>query len=324
MVPLLLSKVLVAALAVVAAHSAFAQPAYPHKPIRIVAPIAPGGYDWIPRLLAPKLTARLGQPIVIENRVGANGNIAMDLVARAPADGHTLLFASTGALTINSSIYERMPMDPLKDLEPVALAGTTAMVWVANPGGSIRTMNDFVQQAKAAPGQLNLSMGASGSLNHLVFEGMRQRHRLDVTVVPHKTAPEAQLAVISGMLPIMVDAVSTASPHIRSGKLLPLAVTSAARVDTLPEVPSLKELGLDDREYLGWYAFMAPRGTPPEVIALLNQAINEAMKAPDVQERMRGAGTEPTQRTPEAFRQFMVEEQKKWGGIAKAGNVKVQ
>lgn len=318
------SKVCVAALTVVAAHCAFAQSAYPQKPIRIVAPIAPGGYDWIPRLLAPKLTARLGQPIVIENRVGANGNIAMDLVARAPADGHTLLFASTGALTINSSIYERMPMDPLKDLEPVALAGTTAMIWVATPGGSIRTMNDFVQQAKAAPGQLNLSMGASGSLNHLVFEGMRQRHRLDVTVVPHKTAPEAQLAVISGMLPIMVDAVSTASPHIKSGKLLPLAVTSAARVDSLPAVPSLKELGLDDREYLGWYAFMAPRGTPPEVIALLNQAINEAMRAPDVQERMRGAGTEPTQRTPEAFRQFMVDEQKKWGGIAKAGNVKVQ
>ena len=324
MIPSLVSKVLVAALTVVAAHGASAQSAYPNKPIRIVAPIAPGGYDWIPRLLAPALTAKLGQAIVVENRVGANGNIAMDLVARAPADGYTLLFASTGALTINSSIYERMPMDPLKDLEPVALAGTTAMIWVANPGGPIRTMNDFVQQAKAAPGKLDLSMGASGSLNHLVFEGMRQRHRLDVTVVPHKTAPEAQLAVISGMLPIMVDAVSTATPHIRSGKLLPLAVTSSTRVDTLPDVPSLKELGLDDREYLGWYAFMAPRGTPPHVIAQLNQAINEAMNAPDVQERMRGAGTAPTQRTPEELRQFMVDEQKKWGGIAKAGNVKVQ
>lgn len=324
MIQLLLSKILVVALTAAAAHGAAAQSAYPSKPIRIVTPIAPGGYEWIARLLAPKLMASLGQPIVIENRVGANGNIAMDLVAKAPADGHTLLFASTGALTINSSIYERMPMDPMKDLEPVALACTTAMLWVANPNGPIRTLGDFVQQAKAAPGKLDLSMGASGSLNHLVFEGMRQRHRLDVTVVPHKTAPEAQLAVISGMLPIMVDAVSTGAPHVKSGKLLPLAVTSATRVEALPNVPTAKELGLDDREYLGWYAFMAPRGTPPQVIAQLNQAINEALKAPDVQEKMRGAGTEPTQRTPEEFRHFMVDEQKKWGGIAKAGNVKVQ
>lgn len=324
MIPLLFSRFLAVALTAVVAQGAFAQAAYPTKPIRILTPIAPGGYEWIVRLLAPKLTASLGQPIVVENRVGANGNIAMDLVAKAPADGHTLLFASTGALTINSSIYERMPMDPLKDLDPVALAGTTAMLWVANPGGSIRTLNDFVQQAKAAPGKLNLSMGASGSLNHLVFEGLRQRHNLDVTVVPHKTAPEAQLAVVSGMLPIMVDAVSTGSAQVKSGKLLPLAVTSATRVDTLPNVPTVKELGLDDREYLGWYAFMAPRGTPPQVIAQLNQAINEALKAPDVQEKMRGAGTEPTQQTVEAFRHFMADETKKWGGIAKAGHVKVQ
>ncbi|MCJ0764795.1 Bug family tripartite tricarboxylate transporter substrate binding protein [Variovorax terrae] len=317
-------KACLAAWAAAAAHGAAAQPPYPSKPIRIVTPIAPGGYEWIARLLAPKLTASLGQPIVIENRVGANGNIAMDLVAKAPADGYTLLFASTGALTINTSIYERMPLDPMKDLEPVALAGTTAMLWVAHPGGPIRTLGDFVQQAQAAPGKLDLAMGASGSLNHLVFEGLRQRHRLDVTVVPHKTAPEAQLAVISGLMPIMVDAVSTGTAQVRSGKLLPLAVTSAARVDTLPNVPTVKELGLDDREYLGWYAFMAPRGTPPQVIAQLNQAINAALKAPDVQERMRSTGTEPTQRTPEELRRFMVEEQKKWGGIAKAGHVKVQ
>ncbi len=323
MLPSLLSRLLLVALSAVAAHGAWAQSAYPSKPIRVLTPIAPGGYEWIVRLLAPKLTAILGQPIVIENRVGANGNIAMDQVARAPADGHTLLFASTGALTINSSIYERMPMDPLKDLEPVALAGTTAMVWVSHPG-SMRTLNDFVQQAKAAPGKLNLSMGASGSLNHLVFEGMRQRQGLDVTVVPHETAPEAQLAVISGLLPIMVDAVSTATPRIRSGKLQPLAVTSASRLETLPDVPTVKELGLDEREYLGWYAFMAPRGTPPQVLTRLNQAINEALKAPDVQETMRAAGTTPTTGTIDGFRRFMADETKKWGGIAKAGNVKVQ
>lgn len=324
MLPSLLSRFFLLALAAVAAHGAWAQSTYPSKPIRVLTPIAPGGYEWIVRLLAPKLTAILGQPIVVENRVGANGNIAMDQVARAPADGHTLLFASTGALTINSSIYERMPMDPLKDLEPVALAGTTAMLWVAHPGGSIRTLNDFVQKAKASPGTLNLSMGASGSLNHLVFEGLSQRQGLDVTVVPHKTAPEAQLAVISGQLPIMVDAVSTATPHIKSGKLRPLAVTSASRVDTLPDVPTVKELGLDDREYLGWYAFMAPHGTPPQVLARLNQAINEALMAPDVQNTMRAAGTTPTTSTIDGFRRFMVDETKKWGGIAKAGHVKVQ
>ncbi|MBC7781497.1 MAG: tripartite tricarboxylate transporter substrate binding protein [Proteobacteria bacterium] len=303
---------------------AHAQPSFPQRTIRIVTHASPGTWDIYARVITPRLAEALGQPVIIENRVGANGNIAMLDVARAQPDGHTLLYAATGALTINTAVFEPMPLDPLKELDAVAIAATVPMIWVASPKSSVRSLVDYVKLARGAPGKVDFALAANGSLNHLIFEGLRQLQNLEIVTITYKSTPPAQQDVIAGNVPVMVDSLGAAMGHIRAGTVVPLAVTTRLRADSLPSVPTVIELGLDNREYTGWYGFLAPRGTPRDVVQRLNAEINRAMALPEPQEKIRALGAQPAAMTPDQFQKFMLDERSKWGAIAKAGNVRVQ
>jgi tripartite-type tricarboxylate transporter receptor subunit TctC len=314
---------LLAAAACAASAAAWGQ-GYPSRPIRIVTHSAPAGFEIYARMIAPILTESLGKPVVIENKVGANGNVAMIEVAKSAPDGHTILFAATGALTINTAIYDQMPFDPVTEFKPVVLAATVPMLWVASKKSDVRSMVEYIKRARANPGKMDFALAANGSLNHLVFEGLKQRLQLDIVTIAYKSTPGAQQDVIAGTIPVMVDSLGAASAHLRSGTMLPLAVTTKIRSEALPEVPTVMELGLDTREYTGWYGFLVPKDTPAEIVTRLNGEIAKALNTPAVVERIKAVGAIPGGGTPAEFGKFMADERDKWGSIARAANIRVQ
>lgn len=296
---------------------------WPSRPVRIVVPSVTGGFDSYARLKTPRLSAILGQPVIVENRPGANGNIGMQEVQRAAPDGHTILFAAIGSLSINVSVYRGMPLDPVEDLVAVACPVTSPMVWVANPESGPQSLPHLVARARAAPGRLDYALPSAGTVNHLIVEGFKLRHGLDIPAVPYRGTPPAQLDVVAGRVPVMVDSLGAGWAHISAGRLRPLAVTSRGRSPRAPEVPTAIELGLDETDYVAWYAYMAPKATPPEVVARLNTAINQVALEEAYAARLAemGAGTQAM--TPAAQLAFMVAERKKWGDIARAARVEV-
>lgn len=297
--------------------------AWPSRPVRIIVPSVTGGFDNYARLEAPRLGEILGVPVVVENRPGANGNIGMQEVQRAAPDGHTILFAAIGSLSINVSIYRGMPLDPVEDLAAVACPVTSPMVWVANPESGPRSLPQLVERARAAPGRLDYALPSAGTINHLIVEGFKLRHGLDIPAVPYRGTPPAQLDVVAGRVPVMVDSFGAGWAHISGGRLRPLAVTSRERSPRAPEVPTAIELGLDATDYVAWYAYMAPKATPPDLVAKLNAAINRVALEEAYVARLAemGAGTQAM--TPAAQLDFMVAERKKWGDIARAARVEV-
>jgi tripartite-type tricarboxylate transporter receptor subunit TctC len=297
--------------------------AWPSRPVRIIVPSVTGGFDNYARLKAPRLGEILGVPVVVENRPGANGNIGMQEVQRAAPDGHTILFAAIGSLSINVSIYRGMPLDPVEDLAAVACPVTSPMVWVANPESGPRSLPQLVERARAAPGRLDYALPSAGTINHLIVEGFKLRHGLDIPAVPYRGTPPAQLDVVAGRVPVMVDSLGAGWAHISGGRLRPLAVTSRERSPRAPEVPTAIELGLDATDYVAWYAYMAPKATPPDLVAKLNAAINRVALEEAYVARLAemGAGTQAM--TPPAQLDFMVAERKKWGDIARAARVEV-
>lgn len=298
-----------------------AEPAWPSRPVRLVVPSATGGYDVYARLMAPRLAELLGQPVVVDNRPGANGTIGMQEVLRSPADGHVLLFGHIGAITINVSVYPNMPFDPVEALAPIAVAVTSPLVWVVTPGAPFRDMPALVARVGAEPDRWNYALPSSGSINHLIVEDFKLRHRLVMPAVPYRGTPQAQMDVISGQVPIMVDSLGAGFGHISAGRVRALAVTSRARAERLPEVPSMVELGLDPREYVAWYAFMAPPATPPQVIARMNGAVNQVLREAPVAERLRELGAAGRITSPAETLAFLRTERDGWGAIAKAGKI---
>jgi tripartite-type tricarboxylate transporter receptor subunit TctC len=296
---------------------------WPNRPIRIVVPSVTGGFDNYARMKTPRLSELLGQTVVVENKPGANGNIGMQEVQRATPDGHTILFAAVGSLSINISIYRGMPLDPIDDLAAVACPVTSPMVWVANPDSGMRSLHDLVARARAEPGKLDYALPSAGTINHLIVEGFKQRHNLDMPAVPYRGTAPAQLDVVAGRVPVMVDSLGAGWGHISGGRLRPLALTSRERSPRAPEVPTAIELGLDQTEYVAWYAYMAPKATPPEIIARLNAALNQVAMEDAYASRLRemGAGTQAM--TPAAQLAFMQAERQKWGDIARAAKVEV-
>ncbi|MBL6077098.1 tripartite tricarboxylate transporter substrate binding protein [Belnapia sp. T18] len=297
---------------------------WPDRAIRCIVPSATGGYDTYARLMAPRLAELLGQPVVIDNRPGANGTIGMQEVQRSAPDGYTILFGHIGAITINTSIYRNMPLDPVKDLAPIAVAVTSPLVWVVNPAAPFQTMQMLVERTRAEPGTWRYALPSSGSINHLAIEDFKRRHGLDLPAVPYRGTPQAQMDVIAGQVPIMLDSLGAGYGHIASGRFRALAVTSRERSDRLPAVPTMLELGLDRREYVAWYAFMAPKATPPEVIQRLNQAINETLSEPAVVGRLRELGASPRHTTPAEALVFMQSEQRTYDVLARAGKIEVE
>jgi tripartite-type tricarboxylate transporter receptor subunit TctC len=274
--------------------------------------------------MAPRLAELLGQPVVIDNRPGANGTIGMQEVQRSQPDGYTILFGHIGAITINTSIYRNMPLDPVTDLAPIAVAVTSPLVWVVNPATPFRTMQMLVEQVRAEPGGWRYALPSSGSINHLVVEDFKRRHGLDLPAVPYRGTPQAQMDVIAGQVPIMLDSLGAGYGHIASGRFRALAVTSRERSERLPTVPTMLELGLDSREYVAWYAFMAPKATLPAVTQQLNQAINQVLSEPMMIERLRELGASPRQTTPAEALAFMQSEQRTFDTIARARKIEVE
>jgi tripartite-type tricarboxylate transporter receptor subunit TctC len=314
-----------AALGLFLAAPALAQPKpWPSRPLRCLVPSAAGGYEVYARILAPRLSELLGQPVVVDNKPGANGTIGMQEVQRSPADGYTFMFAHVGAIAISTAVYPNMPLDPVADFAPIAVAVTSPLVWTANPDAPFRDMAGLVAAARRSPGEYRYGLPASGSIPHLVAEEFKYRHRLDLPAVPYRSTPQSLLAVIAGEVPVTVDSLGASFPHIASGRLRALAVTSASRAARLPDVPTVMETGLDTREWVAWYAFMAPKDTPADAITRLNAAVNQALQEDAIVARIRELGASPRQSTPAETLAFIQGEQREFAAIVRDAKIRVE
>jgi tripartite-type tricarboxylate transporter receptor subunit TctC len=295
---------------------------YPSKPIRVIVPFAPGGAsDFVARILAPRLQAELGQTILIDNRAGAAGNIGMELAAQAAPDGYTAFLGNVGTLAINPAIFGKSQRVSAADLLPVSLVANAPDIMVAHPSVPARNVAEFVEYARKTPGMSFASPG-SGSLNRLEMELFRQEAKLDMTHVPYKGgAGPAITDIVGGHVPVMFVPVPAAMQLIKAGKLKPIAVASAKRLSTLPEVPTLAESGYPKVVGGSWQALMFPKETPPPVIARWHDALVKVLAREDVKADLLKGGVETaTSASPKELNEFIQEEAKRWGTVARVSN----
>jgi tripartite-type tricarboxylate transporter receptor subunit TctC len=297
---------------------------YPSKPIRIVVTFPPGGQtDVVARAIQPYLETRLGQPIIIDNRPGAGGTIGVDAVAKAPPDGHVLAVGPMGALTVNMSLTEKMPYDTLKDLVPVSMLTTTPFVIAAPLSFKANNAGEVIALAKAGSDKLSIGHGGNGSAMHLTAMLFNHLGGVSIPLVPYRGSSLVMNDVVAGHIPLGVSDITAALAVIRAGQVKVIGVSSRKRDPNLPDVPSFAEAGLPDYEAMGWFGVVAPAGTPPAVIAKLNEAIVSALKDPVVVERMRAIGAEPYPTSPEEFGRFIQSEIAKWGKVVAQAGLKV-
>ncbi|MGQ0547323.1 MAG: Bug family tripartite tricarboxylate transporter substrate binding protein [Betaproteobacteria bacterium] len=305
------------------AFPALGQP-YPSKPIRFLVPFPPGGSsDLISRAIAPLMSARLGQPVVVENRPGAGGMIGVDAVAKAAPDGTVIGLAAAGALSSNIHLYPSMPYHPEKDLAPISMLAMIPFFLVAHPAQA-SSLKDLIQKAKANPGALSYGHGGQGSTMHLAGELLNMMAAIKVQAVPYKGSGPVSADVLGGQVPFGVVDVPSAIANVKAGRLRALAVTTKRRISAAPEVPTFEEAGLPGYEAIGWFGAVAPANTPREIIQRLNLEITNALSNPDVRERALAAGAEPFPTSPEEFAAIIRDETKKWGEVVKAANIKLQ
>ncbi|MDE2604669.1 MAG: tripartite tricarboxylate transporter substrate binding protein [Burkholderiales bacterium] len=308
------------------AAAAFAQgPAdFPKQPIRIIVTFPPGGSaDAVVRMLVPRLNEKLGQPVVVENRPGAGGNIGLSLVAKAPADGYTLGVGAAGALAANSSLYAQMPFDPLKDFRPVTMLAAIPFVIVGNPTLPAKTLPELIALARSKPGQLGIAHGGNGTAMHLSAALFSQMADVKLVEVPYKGSGPAALAVLAGNVPLAVVDLPAALQQIKAGKLVAYAVTSPQRLPQLPDVPTVSESGLAGYDSTGWFGVVAPAGTPAAVVSRLNAEITAALNDEALKEKMRNLGVVPAPTTPEAFDAYIRSETQKWSQVIRAAHIKI-
>jgi tripartite-type tricarboxylate transporter receptor subunit TctC len=296
-----------------------AQPAraatYPERPIRIIVPYAAGGFtDVLARLLGARMADRLGQPVVVENKPGASTILGAEAVARAPADGYTLLMATTSTLSTNPFLFRRLPYK-LADFVPVALAGLTSFMLVAHPSVPADDVRGLVALARARPGTLNLAMLGVGSSTHLVDEMFRSAAQVDIRDVPYKGSGPASADLLAGHVQLAFDAVSTALPRVRAGQLKAIGLTADARSPLAPTVPTFRESGLPQVVAYSWYGLMAPAGTPAPVVERLNQVINEVLGAAAVQAELDASGGSAPRLSPRQFGELIDEHSRTWERI---------
>jgi len=295
---------------------------YPSRPVRVVVPFAPGGaVDLVARTIAPKLSEALGQPVVVDNRGGAGGTIGTDIVAKARPDGHTLLVASMG-VAVNAALYPKLPYDTLKDLAPVTSLGEQPNIVVVHPSLSASSVGELVALAKARPGQISYASGGIGSNTHLATLLLLQMARIEMLHVPYKGLGPAIADLVGGQVQLAVSNVSTALPHVKSGRLRLLAVTSAKRFPLFPDTPTVDEAGVKGYESSGWYGLWGTAGTPSSVLAALNKAVTTILDAPAIKEQFGAQGLQTIPTSSEAFGKRLREEIKKWGPVVKASGAK--
>jgi tripartite-type tricarboxylate transporter receptor subunit TctC len=302
----------------IAAH-AQAQP-YPSKPVRIIAPAPAGGNaDAVARTIADRLSTTMGQPFVVDNKPGAAGNIGTEMAVSAPADGYTLVEIIT-ANTINATLYPNLTFDLSRDFVPVGLAATLPLILVVHPSVPANSVQELIAYAKKNPGKLNYASAGSGTGGHVAAELFKSMAGLDVQHVPYKGATPAVTDLIGGRVDFFFDGMPSALPHVQSGRLRVLAITTKTRSATIPSVPTVAEAGLPGFEVSLWLGFMAPAGTPPDIVNRLNKEINEAVAFPAVRERFAKLGLEPLTATPQEFGALIRSETAKWAEmIRKSG-----
>jgi tripartite-type tricarboxylate transporter receptor subunit TctC len=316
-------RLLLALAAGTVASSAFAQ-AWPTKPIRIVVPFPPGGgTDTIARETSQRVAAATGWALVIDNKPGAGGNLGVDAVAKAPADGYTLVLGQTSNLAINPTLYPKMPYDSQKDLAPIVLLANAPLVMVTGTGTPYKTLADAVAAAKAKPGGLNFASPGNGTVAHLTSEMFQKAAGIDTQHVPYKGAAQALTDVISGTVELYMSSVPTLIGQIKNGKLRPLAVTSAKRVDDLPNVPTINESGYKGFDAVTWFGLLAPAGTPKDVVAKLNAEFNKALQNPELRKKLGDEGADPAGGTPEQFAALIKDEIPRWGKVVKESGAKI-
>ncbi len=295
---------------------------YPSKPVRIVVPFAPGGStDVVARILAEKLGAEFKQTFLVDNRAGAGGNIGADAVAKAPADGYTLLMATTGIMAINHHLYKGMSYDAARDLTPVSYTSLITNILVVPQTVQARSVAELISMAKAKPGSLSFASSGAGSSTHLSAELFKSMAGVDILHVPYKGSSQALTDVIAGQVTMLFDNAPSSIGFVQQGKLRALAVTSKRRLPNLPDVPTLDESGVKGYESLSWSGIVAPAATPRPIILKLNAAIDRILKTDEVQKKLAGMGVEPVGGPPEAFASHVKVENEKWGKLVKAANI---
>ncbi|MEA3152762.1 MAG: hypothetical protein QOK44_351 [Betaproteobacteria bacterium] len=308
--------VAVGAITSLAALGAGAQQ-FPSRPVRLVVPYPPGGAnDNVARLLAPKMTEQLGHNVVVDNRGGGNTIIGSELVAKAVPDGHTLLIIAAGH-AINPSLYPKLPYDTARDFVPVALVGDGAYVLVANPSLGVSSVPELIAAAKAKPGQITYASSSTGNLTHLAAEVFNSMAGTKMLHVPYKGGNPAMLDILGGRVSIFFSTVAVARPHLQSGKIKGLGVTTARRSAALPNVPTIAEAGLPGYDVSGWYGIVAPARTPRAAIARVHSVVQSATHQPDIKERLLGLGVDVVESTPAEFGQRINSELAKWEKIVK-------
>jgi tripartite-type tricarboxylate transporter receptor subunit TctC len=302
---------------------AFAQQRYPQRVVRIVVPyVAGGNLDVTARLFAQHLSDELGQPFVIENRPGANGNTGTEQIVRSAPDGYSLAMVSAGTLGINPALYANMPFDPERDLTHISIVSTGPMVLQVSPSLPVKTAQELIELARTRPGRLNFGSGGNGTLSHLSLEMLKLRAGVDIVHVAYKGTSLATNDVMAGHIQGMFDTLSTAAPLIQQGKVRALAVTSARRSAAFPNVPTIAEAGVRDYSAETWAGLVGPPGIPREIVNSLQAAIAKIAARPDVQQRLAGVGSESVGNTPEQFRQQLATERVRWAEVVKLSGAK--
>jgi tripartite-type tricarboxylate transporter receptor subunit TctC len=312
-----------------AAQAPAASPAsYPAKPIRLVIPFPPGGpLDAAGRALGQKLSEAWGQPVVVENKPGAGGNIGADQVAKSPADGYTLVMGALSTHAVNPHLYSKMPYDALKDFAPVALVATTPNVLVINPSVPANSASDLIALARANPGKLSFASGSNGSAGHLAGELFKSLAKIDIVHVPYKGGAPAMQDLLGGQVQFMFDNLANSTPHVKAGKLKAIAVTTAKRSTLAPELPTMAEVGVPGFDISTWYGIMAPAGTPPEIVRKLNGEIVRYLSSDAAREQFKAQGAEPGPMSgvssPEQFDAFIRAENAKYAKIVRDSGARV-
>ena len=315
-------KGLIAATAVFGGTTATAQD-WPAKPVRMVVPFAAGGTtDITARVVAEQLTQVLKQSVIIDNKAGAGGNIGATEVARAAPDGYTFLMGTPGTQAINQFLYPKMPYDTAKDFAPVSFVVRVPNVLVVHPGVGVKTLGEFIAAAKARPGGMSYGTPGNGSTGHLSTELFKGRAQIFAVHIPYRGSGPMLLDLMAGQIQMAIDNLPSAMPHIRSGKLIALGVTSMARNAELPEVPTIASV-LPGYAAESWFVLMAPAGTPPAIVGRVSAEVDRILKKPEIIERFKGLGATPVGGTPDQLAQFIAAETRKWQQVVKASGAKV-
>jgi tripartite-type tricarboxylate transporter receptor subunit TctC len=314
-----------AAVAALALGTAAQAQSYPAKPIRLVVPFTPGGVtDTSGRLIAEQLSKRLGQQVIVDNKPGASGNIGTQMVSAAEPDGYTLLLGFDGTLVINPHVFPKVGFDTVKDFAPIGKIGDAVLILVAHPGVAAKSLKEVIALSKTQPGGLSYGTSGTGGTPHIAGELLKQRSGANLTHIPYKGGGQALTDVLGGNIPLVYTAIAGAIPHVKSGKLHAVAVSSAKRASSLPDVPTFMESGLSDFESNSWVALLAPARTPKPIVDKLNAELNAVLNDADVRERLNGMGISATPGTPDKFGEEIKRDLARYGQVVKAANIKAE